>query len=71
MIAWSVNVVRILSLAIINSSNISGKIWWFDFIHEGAGSLIFSGVAVSIYGWLYLQRLEHQLLEIEGIKSNE
>jgi exosortase/archaeosortase family protein len=65
VIAWLVNVIRILSLAVINASGIAGKTWWFDFVHEGAGSLIFSGVAVSLYGWLYLQRLERQLQQLE------
>jgi cyanoexosortase A len=35
--------------------------WWFDFFHEGEGSLIFSGVAVCLFAWLYLKVLDREL----------
>ena len=65
VIAWVVNVIRILSLAVINANTMASKSWWFEFVHDGAGSLMFSGLAVSLYGWLYLQWLQRQLLQLE------
>ncbi|MCT0229508.1 exosortase/archaeosortase family protein [Synechococcus sp. CS-1324] len=35
--------------------------WWFDFFHEGDGSLIFSGIAVCLFAWLYLKVLDREL----------
>jgi cyanoexosortase A len=41
----------------------------FKFFHEDAGSLVFSGIAVFIFGWLYLTLLERELLAIESTNS--
>ena len=38
----------------------------FKFFHEDAGSLVFSGIAVFIFGWLYLTLLERELLSLES-----
>lgn len=38
----------------------------FKFFHEDAGSLVFSGIAVFIFGWLYLFMLERELLAFEA-----
>jgi len=35
--------------------------WWFDFFHEGEGSLIFSGIAVCLFAWIYLKVLDREL----------
>lgn len=38
----------------------------FKFFHEDAGSLVFSGIAVFIFGWLYLMILEKELTSLES-----
>jgi cyanoexosortase A len=35
--------------------------WWFDFFHDGEGSLVFSGIAVCIFSWFYLKVLDKEL----------
>lgn len=38
----------------------------FTFFHEDSGSLVFSGVAVFVYGMLYMRLLERELPPLEG-----
>ena len=38
----------------------------FKFFHEDAGSLVFSGIAVFVFGWLYLVVLEKELSALEA-----
>jgi hypothetical protein len=33
----------------------------FDFFHESTGSLVFSGVAVLVFGMVYMRLLEREL----------
>jgi exosortase/archaeosortase family protein len=56
------NTIRIALLTVI-SANGSGKGYgfWFDFFHKDTGSLIFSGLAVFIFGSVYMRLLEHEL----------
>jgi exosortase/archaeosortase family protein len=56
------NTLRIALLTIF-SANGSGKGYgfWFDFFHKDTGSLIFSGLAVFIFGTIYMRFLEHEL----------
>jgi cyanoexosortase A len=56
------NTIRIALLTVI-SANGSGKGYgfWFDFFHKDTGSLIFSGLAVFIFGSLYMRLLENEL----------
>jgi cyanoexosortase A len=42
----------------------------FKFFHEDAGSLVFSGIAVFIFGWLYLFMLERELLAFEAKRQS-
>ena len=42
----------------------------FKFFHEDAGSLVFSGIAVFIFGWIYLQVLERELTSLESANHN-
>lgn len=43
----------------------------FKFFHEDAGSLVFSGIAVFIFGWLYLLILERELLAFESKNQSD
>jgi cyanoexosortase A len=56
------NTIRIALLTVF-SANGSGKGYgfWFDFFHEDTGSLIFSGLAVFIFGSIYMRLLENEL----------
>jgi cyanoexosortase A len=54
--------VALLNLIIyIELLTIAKDDWWFDFFHEGEGSLIFSAIAVCIFSWLYLKVLDKEL----------
>jgi cyanoexosortase A len=56
------NTFRIALLTIF-SANGSGKGYgfWFDFFHKDTGSLIFSGLAVFVFGSIYMRFLENEL----------
>ncbi|MFN9546477.1 MAG: archaeosortase/exosortase family protein [Cyanobacteriota bacterium] len=60
-LGFIVNSLRITLLAIFTSLNSATGRNLFDFFHEQAGSLIFSGLAVFIFGYLYLTILEREL----------
>ncbi|MFN9622680.1 MAG: exosortase/archaeosortase family protein [Cyanobacteriota bacterium] len=56
-----INSMRIALLAVFTSFNSAKGRYLFDFFHEKAGSLIFSGIAVFALGYLYLAVLEREL----------
>ncbi len=55
------NTIRIALLAIFAGNGQSKGSWWFDFFHKSTGSLVFSGVAVMIFGMVYMRLLEREL----------
>lgn len=61
VIGFIVNSIRIALLAIFTSFNSDTGKYLFDFFHEQAGSLIFSGIAVFLLGYLYLSLLDREL----------
>jgi cyanoexosortase A len=61
ILGFVVNSMRIALLAVFTSFNSNSGRHLFDFFHEQAGSLIFSGAAVFILGYLYLAILEREL----------
>ena len=61
IIGFIVNSLRISLLAVFTSLNSDSGRHLFDFFHEQAGSLIFSGLAVFLLGYLYLIILEREL----------
>lgn len=69
IIGFIVNSLRISLLAIFTGLNSDlGKLL-FDFFHEQAGSLIFSGIAIFLLGYLYILLLDRELppLSNEGV----
>ena len=56
-----INVVRISLLAYLTSWSNKSGMPAFYFLHDSYGSLMFSFVAVSLVGWLYLKLLDHEL----------
>jgi exosortase/archaeosortase family protein len=61
IIALAVNCVRVAMLTSIHASDLPGKDGLFDLIHEQWGGLLFAGVAVCLFGWLYLHWIEEQI----------
>jgi exosortase/archaeosortase family protein len=56
------NTIRIALLTIFSANGSGhGYGFWFDFFHKDTGSLIFSGLAVFIFGTIYMRFLEHEL----------
>lgn len=56
------NTIRIALLTVFSANGSGhGYGFWFDFFHKETGSLIFSGLAVFIFGSIYMRFLEHEL----------
>lgn len=66
VLAILINSVRIALLAWINASTLAEKNYWFKFMHEDDGSLIFGAISVSIFAWTYLALLDRQLKKQEA-----
>lgn len=66
LLAILINAVRIALLAWINASDLAEKTYWFKFMHEDDGSLIFGAISVSIFAWSYLSLLDRQLAQKEA-----
>lgn len=67
LIGFFTNSMRITLLAVFTSLNSHNGQLLFDFFHEQAGSLIFSGLSVFILGWLYLNFLDRELPPISPV----
>lgn len=62
IIGLTSNTFRIALLTIFSANGSGhGYGFWFDFFHKDTGSLIFSGLAVFIFGTIYMKFLEHEL----------
>ena len=61
LLAVIANAFRIAVLAAITASRFAGKDWWFEFFHQYEGSLLFSGIGVLLFIWLYDLWMEWQL----------
>jgi cyanoexosortase A len=67
------NTMRIALLTVISANGSGhGYGFWFDFFHKDTGSLIFSGLAVFIFGSIYMRLLEHELgPESHAVKATQ
>jgi cyanoexosortase A len=61
LIGMVVNGMRITLLALLITSSLPGKQWWFDFFHEDWGSLIFSGLGMQLFVSLYVYWMARQV----------
>ena len=61
LIGMVVNGMRIGLLALLSTSNLENKQWWFDFFHDHWGSLLFSGLGMQLFVWLYLYWMARQV----------
>ena len=55
------NALRITLLALVVASDWAWKSEIFKFFHDEYGALVFSGITVGVYGWVYLVVLEGDL----------
>ena len=61
LIGMGSNGMRITVLALLSTSNLANKQWWFDFFHDHWGSLLFSGLGMQLIVWLYLYWMARQV----------
>lgn len=69
LIGMVCNTLRIALLAVIAGSGRGAGDGLFEFFHKDAGSLIFSGVGVFVFGVLYMRLLERELPPLPGAPS--
>jgi cyanoexosortase A len=60
------NTIRISVLALITTAGQTKGDTWFEFFHKDMGSLIFSGMAVFVFGMVYMWLLERELPPLPG-----
>ena len=61
LVGMVVNGMRISLLALLSTSNLANKQWWFDFFHDHWGSLLFSGLGMQLFVWLYVYWMARQV----------
>jgi len=61
LIGMGANGMRITLLALLSTSNLANKQWWFDFLHDHWGSLLFSGLGMQLFVWLYVYSMARQV----------
>jgi exosortase/archaeosortase family protein len=61
LLAVLINAIRIALLAWINASSLTHKQWWFDFLHDSWGGLVFAGMAMQLFVWIYVYWLARQV----------
>jgi cyanoexosortase A len=61
LLGMVVNAMRISLLALIVTSSLPHKHWWFEFFHEHWGSMVFSGLGMQLFVWLYVYWMARQV----------
>jgi cyanoexosortase A len=61
LLGMVVNGMRITLLALFVTSGLPNKFWWFDFFHDHWGSLLFSGLGMQLFVWLYVYWMARQV----------
>jgi hypothetical protein len=56
-----VNGMRITLLALLITSSLPNRQWWFTFFHDHWGALIFSGLGMQLFVWLYVYWMARQV----------
>jgi cyanoexosortase A len=64
VMAVLINAMRIALLAWINASDWPNRHWWFDFLHDSWGGLVFAGIAMQLFVWLYVYWLARQVAAV-------
>jgi cyanoexosortase A len=65
LLAVIANGFRIALLAAITASAMPNKDWWFEFFHESEGALVFGGIGVLVFIWLYDLWMGWQITRLE------
>jgi exosortase/archaeosortase family protein len=65
LLAVIANGFRIALLAGITASAMPNKDWWFEFFHKSDGSLVFSGIGMLVFIWLYDLWMGWQITRLE------
>ena len=61
LLGMVVNGMRITLLALVVTSSLPNRQWWFEFFHDHWGSLLFSGVGMQLFVWLYVYWMSRQV----------
>jgi exosortase/archaeosortase family protein len=61
LIGMFVNGMRIMLLALLITSSLPNRQWWFTFFHDHWGALLFSGLGMQLFVWLYLYWMARQV----------
>jgi cyanoexosortase A len=61
LLGMVVNGMRITLLAMFVTSSLANKQWWFEFFHDHWGALLFSGLGMQLFVWLYLYWMARQV----------
>ena len=61
LIGMGVNGMRITLLALLITSSLPNRQWWFTFFHDHWGALIFSGLGMQLFVWLYVYWMARQV----------
>jgi cyanoexosortase A len=61
LLGMVVNGMRITLLALFVTSSLPNRQWWFDFFHDHWGSLLFSGLGMQLFVWLYVYWMARQV----------
>ncbi len=61
LIGMAANGMRITLLALLITSSLPNKWWWFMFFHDHWGALIFSGLGMQLFVWLYVYSMARQV----------
>jgi exosortase/archaeosortase family protein len=61
LIGMVVNGMRITLLALLITSSLPNRQWWFTFFHDHWGALIFSGLGMQLFVWLYVYWMARQV----------
>jgi len=71
LIGLASNTIRIAILALCVANGNGKGSWLFRFFHDDIGSLVFSGIAVFVFGILYMRLLERELPPLPVTIPNE
>jgi cyanoexosortase A len=61
LLGMVVNGMRITLLALFVTSSLPNRQWWFEFFHDHWGSLLFSGLGMQLFVWLYVYWMARQV----------
>ena len=64
LLGMVVNGVRITFLAMVVTSSLPNKQWWFEFFHDHWGAMLFSGIGMQLFVWLYLYWMARQVANL-------